>query len=76
MDGKYYDGYACSDVAGTSRDAPGEARDAGGNETRVNGATTTTTTTTTNIISTLGQAPVIHESQAPYIRQLSRSITC
>jgi alkanesulfonate monooxygenase SsuD/methylene tetrahydromethanopterin reductase-like flavin-dependent oxidoreductase (luciferase family) len=61
--GKYYDGYASSNAAGTSRDAPGEARDAGANEARANGTTATTTNaSSTTTSSTPGQEPGIHES--------------
>jgi hypothetical protein len=48
----------------------------GRNATRANGViATSTNASTTTTSSTTGQAPGVHEPQATYLRQLSRSST-
>jgi phage host-nuclease inhibitor protein Gam len=77
IDVKYYDRNASSDEARTLEDAAGKTIDARRDEARENGTTTTTTNaSTTTTSSTPRQAPGVHESQAPYICQLSRCVTC
>jgi hypothetical protein len=71
-DDRYYGGHARADAVGTPRDAPGEIGDAPGEE----GATAASTTATTTTTYTPGQALVVHEPQAAYLCQLTRSTTC